>query len=321
MPRWQKPSGRRQAAGILDRQQLLAALEEARDRDIATRNRLFQIAQGQRIILQSQPLASIDVVLTLGGFSEAEFRQLVEGDEVVESFAETDDTYGRLVDVRGELDNAGRFARVLQPALAWFAGSPLHPDSPTGPLHVMAIDLTGDGSWLLPLGVTESATARGLILKQDWLREANDPYREPVEGQELGPCPLPDISLDPGRREVTVVWSIPSVCAPFAMHRAADGMITARFSESIKAAFFAATPNLLSTSSNFTQTDGRITDRCWRQGIGRSAGRYLEVFAVPNGNREIAVLRKLRYRGSDDMSFQVINEEDPIYYGVCSVYS
>lgn len=312
---------RMQAQRLLLNQQLLAALQDQRARSIASDGKLFQISQTQQIILQSQPLGSLDVRLTFGGFTRDEFRIFEEGRNDVLGYRESDDDYGRMLDALPDLDNANLLRKVVSPMFAqYFAGSEGLAENPDA---VLVIDLDGTGSWLLPLGFTAANEAQGFVFNRDWLSDASDPFGggAPREGlvQDISGCKIPTVGVDADRRTVTLDWSISGACMPHAMHRTGSASALARLNPRPKAI-------LLASASDFSRIDARNVTASSMLPLcpsgSRRNGKYIALSASPNANPAIGVVRTLYASGdAAPITTQPTAYDGPEMLGACLLFA
>jgi hypothetical protein len=315
---------RSQAGRVLLNQELLSALQDQRSRSIADRSRLFQIAQGQQIILQSQSLASLRVRLEFGGFTRQEFAELVKGRNEVLEYRESDDDYGRMIDALPMLDSANLLRKVVSPLFDGYFKSV--DGLPEGHDTVLVVDLDGTGSWLLPIGFTAEKKANGYIFNRDWLYDAGHPYggnspRDGVE-QNFGGCRLPAVSVNLARRTIILDWAVASTCLPTAMHRAGSANVTARMSpQPIIVLLASGEDGSPVSASNVTVSSAEFIAACADGAPLRRPGKYIQFLAEPNSVVGMRLARRLYPIGSAGaLRSQLTAYDGPDDNGACLAF-
>ncbi|MDF7774916.1 hypothetical protein P1X14_06645 [Sphingomonas sp. AOB5] len=296
---------REEGGRIVSNQDLLAAIEEQRDRTIAGNARIFQLAQSQRIVLQGQPLGSLRIRMTFGGFSATEFETLKEGFAAVAEYDESDDEYGRLADAHEYFDDSNSYRHTFIPLLQMLMADADSPEQ-TDDL-ILALDVDGTGAWVLPIGVTSQKATRGLVFNDDWLDAAGNPNGDPAEDikQENGACTVPRMTMDQRRREVSLEVNLQGNCLPFAIHRAGTSNVIARLTDRPATVIY-RNGNKLSpiTATNVADITDWVTRNCWASQLYGKGGKYIQLTAVPNQRNDLAITRTLRFEGIGDMTYQ-----------------
>ncbi|MDG2535498.1 hypothetical protein P6144_17685 [Sphingomonas sp. HITSZ_GF] len=300
---------REEGGRVVSNQELLAAIEEQRDRGIASDARLFQLAQSQGIVLRSQPLGSLQVEIRFGGFTDAQFAVLKEGFDQVSIYPETDDEYGRLADARGFYDDSNRYRAVFVPMLEMMMGDSDAPDE-TDSL-ILAIDIDGTGAWVLPMGVTLEPGPRGLVFNESWLAAVGNPNDDAQDGlQEIGGCTVPQATFDQRRKEISIEMTLLGNCLPYAIHRAGAANLVARLTDHPTAVIYRnGNKSFPIRGSNVADISAWTSRHCWGAASpSANAKPYIRIVAIPNRRADLTVRSTLHFAGIGDMTYQ------PTYY-------
>jgi hypothetical protein len=315
---------REQGARVVGNQDLLAAIEEQRDSALAANARLFQIAQSQRIVLEGQPLGSLQISLTFGGFTDAEFKKFEDGFDEVADYPETDDYYGNLADAKIYYDNSNIYRKVFLPLLQMLMNDAGDADKPTE--LILAVDIDGTGAWLLPIGVTTQNPSRGLVFNDAWLSAKGDPNGVMTEAikQEMGACTFPHIQLNKRRREVSLSINLQGNCLPFAIHRAGSSSATAKLTSRPATVVYRNGKELFPLKAeNVADIDDWISGKCWdATGPTGKVGKYIQLVAIPNRSSDLAVARTLHLVGVGEMTYwpTTYDRRDDWDAGRCAQY-
>lgn len=249
---------RRVGQNVVSNDKLLAALSEQRDWSIAAAQQLFQLGQSQRIVLKSQPLRTLRMKLTFGGFSSQQIDEFEKGIEKTAWYSKSDDDYERMADAKPYLDAANDFRHVFVPMMEIMVEGDDH--SETTDL-IMAVDMDGTGTWTVPVGWTKQVVARGLVFNDVWLFSKGDVYGTVEDNikQDSNPCTVPNLAVDRASKSVQLFLEISGNCLQKAVHRSGEAVATSRILDSPAIVFYRGGPEKFPISAqNVTEMDDWI---------------------------------------------------------------
>lgn len=313
---------RRVGGSVISNNQILAAIEEQRDNALAASEKLFQIGQSQRIVVQSQPIRSIDVEISFGGFSRGEIDNLVEAQSWVDSAGDRNDDYRNLIDARKSVVSAYRFYDLVPKLVETIVPQPEQGED--GYNRILVLDLDGTGSWVIPMGITEQTKARGFVVNRNWLHAMSETTPDYIDhdAQDLHPCTLPNVDVDRRQSRVTINFAIPANCVTRALHRSGDANPTVHLTRLPKLTIFRGSQDSFPLSSlNMANVDEITRTTCESTPKSTKKPRFAVIKYRLNGVKGLEYSKTLFLRDINKISEHLTDfDRNANEYGICAMY-